>query len=49
MTMKQVKVIKSFFRNGDFIKEGEIVEVDKTAYKQLVEEEGLCIDGQGEK
>jgi hypothetical protein len=47
--MKEVKVIKSFFRNGEWIREGEIVKVDKTAYNQLVEEEGLCIEMDKEK
>lgn len=40
--MKKVKVIKSFFRDGELIAKGLIVEVDDEAYEQLVNEERLC-------
>lgn len=41
MTSKRytkVRVTKSFFRNGDFIRKGEIVYCSKSATKQLIEE-----------
>ena len=38
----EVKAVRDFFRNGEWIKKGEIVLVDKEAYKQLVQEEEVC-------
>ena len=42
--MKKVTALRNFFRNGEFIKKGEIILVDRLAYQQLVIEELLCED-----
>ena len=40
--MKEVEAIKDFFWNGILITKNEIIEVNKVAFKQLVNEEHLC-------
>lgn len=40
--MKTIIALKTFFFQGELIKEDEEIEVDKEAYTQLVKEEKLC-------
>jgi len=37
------KAVTTFIREGEVVMAGTLLELDKTAKKQLVDEEGLCV------
>jgi len=46
MTKKKyylLKTIKTFWREGEWIRTGEMIECDGSCKKQLVDEMGVCI------